>query len=353
MEKTMLLEELSTTIGVSGDEGAVRSLIHTAISPYVTDLHTDSMGNLTALKAGTEAVALRVMLDAHMDEVGFIVTGYEDNGLLRFTAVGGFDDRMLLGKRVKVGRKGLQGIIQSTPIHLGRDGAVKPLKDLRIDIGATTKAAAEGAVGRGERIAFDSEYVQLSETMVRGKAFDDRVGCSLLVDILQSETPYPVDILACFSVQEEVGLRGAKIAAQRLKPDMAIALEGTTAHDVPLGDADPDALTVPNPGTRVNGGPVLTPLDPRFITPPALLNFARETARRHDIPFQHKTALGGSTNVGSIHLVHSGVPSLVISMPCRYIHSPQAMLSLTDYRHTLALTQAILREIQPQHIQAL
>lgn len=348
----MLLQELSTAVGVSGDEGAVRSLIHTAISPHVSDIHTDSMGNLTARKVGTGAVGLRIMLDAHMDEVGFVVTGYENDGLLRFAAVGGFDDRMLLGKRVKAGRKSLQGVIQSTPIHFGRDGAVKPIKDLRIDIGATSKAAAEGAVGLGERIAFDSEYVQLSETMVRGKAFDDRVGCALLIDILQSATPYPVDILASFSVQEEVGLRGAKIAAQRLHPDMAIALEGTTAHDVPLGDADPDDPNVPNPGTRVNGGPVLTALDPRFITPPALLNFARETARTHSIPFQHKTALGGSTNAGSIHLVHSGVPSLVVSVPCRYIHSPQALLSLTDYQHTLALVQAILHSIQPQHIQA-
>ncbi len=349
----MLLQELSTAIGVSGDEGAVRSLIHTAISPYVTDIHVDSMGNLTALKKGTGATPLRVMIDAHMDEVGFIITGYENDGLLRFAAIGGLDDRILLGMRVKVGKKGQQGLIQSVPIHFGREGAVKVIKDLRIDIGATNKAATEGVVSLGERAYFDSEYVQLSDTVVRGKAFDDRVGCSILIDILQSETPYPIDILASFAVQEEVGLRGAKIAAHRLKPDMAIALEGTTAHDIPLGDADPDDLMKANPATRMGNGPVISVLDPRFITPPQLLNFARETARKHNIPFQHKTALGGGTDVGAIHLVHSGVPSLVVSMPCRYIHSPQALLNLTDYANMLKLVQTMLHEIQPTHLQPL
>jgi endoglucanase len=346
----MLLQELSAAIGISGDEGEVRSLIHAAIAPHVTDIHVDSMGNLTALKKGSGATGLRVMLDAHMDEVGFMVLGADNDGLLRFTAIGGIDDRILPGMRVKVGKKGHQGVILSTPIHMGRENNVKAIKDLRIDIGATTKAAAEGAVSAGERVAFDAEYVALSDTVVRGKAFDDRVGCSILIDILQSETTFPVDILASFTVQEEVGLRGAKIAAHRLKPDFAIALEGTTAHDIPLGDADPDDEIVPNPVTRMGGGPVFTLLDPRFITPPKVLRFAEDTARRHNIPFQYKSALGGGTNAGVIHLAHSGVPSLVISMPCRYIHSPQALLSLEDYRHGAALVAHLLQEITPDVI---
>jgi len=343
----MLLPELSMASGVSGDESAVRQIIHQAISPHVTDLYVDSMGSLTALKKGTGAVPLRVMLDAHMDEVGFVVTGFENDGLIRFAAVGGFDDRILLGKRVKVGRKGHAGVILSTPIHFGRDAAVKPIKDLRIDIGANSKANAESAVSLGERIVFDSEYVALSETIVRGKAFDDRVGCSLLIDVLQSETPYPVDVLASFSVQEEVGLRGAKVTAQRLKPDAAIILEGTTAHDVPLADTDRDDPTVPTPVARLNGGPVLTFMDASFIAPPKLLAFARETAEQQGIPYQLKQALGGGTDAGAIHLTRSGVPCLVISMPCRYIHSPQAILSLTDYQHTLALVKSLLNHITP------
>jgi putative aminopeptidase FrvX len=343
----MLLPELSMASGVSGDESAVRQIIHQAISPHVTDLYVDSMGSLTALKKGTGAVPLRVMLDAHMDEVGFVVTGFENDGLIRFAAVGGFDDRILLGKRVKVGRKGHAGVILSTPIYFGRDAAVKPIKDLRIDIGANSKANAESAVSLGERIVFDGEYVALSETIVRGKAFDDRVGCSLLIDVLQSETPYPVDVLASFSVQEEVGLRGAKVAAQRLKPDAAIVLEGTTAHDVPLADADRDDPTVPTPVARLNGGPVLTFMDASFIAPPKLLAFARKTAEQQGIPYQLKQALGGGTDAGAIHLTRSGVPCLVVSMPCRYIHSPQAILSLTDYQHTLALVKSLLNHITP------
>jgi tetrahedral aminopeptidase len=345
----MLLPELSTTIGVSGDEGAVRQLIRTAIQDHVSDLHTDSMGNLTARKQGNGASPVRVMVDAHMDEVGFMVTGHDSDGLIRFTSIGGIDDRILPAMRLKVGKKLHNGIVLSTPIHHSRDNNVKPMKDLRIDIGATSKGAAEGAVAIGERIAFDSEYTQISETVVRGKAFDDRVGCSILVDLLQSDTPYPVDILASFAVQEEVGLRGAKIAAQRLKPDVAIILEGTTAHDVPQGDQDPDDLTVTNSGTRMGKGPVLTVIDPRLITNPKLLAFARQTATANNIPYQLKTALGGGTDAGSIHLVGRGIPCLVISMPCRYIHSPRAYLNLNDYQHMLRLVQAILANIQPEH----
>jgi tetrahedral aminopeptidase len=347
-KKHMLLQELSVVNGVSGDESAVREIILNAIKDHVSDIHVDTMGNLTAVKKGTSAHPLRVMVDAHMDEVGFMVMGHDADGLIRFAPIGGFDDRILLGMRVKVGKKGLQGVILSTPIHHNRDQSTKGIKDLRIDIGATSKGAAEGAVSVGERIALDSGYIQLSDTIVRGKAFDDRVGCSLLVDILQS-SPYPVDVLASFAVQEEVGLRGAKIAAHRLKPDVAFALEGTTAHDIPQGDADPDDNTVPNPGTRMGQGPVLTVMDPRTITNPKLLAFARATAKEHDIPHQIKTALGGGTDAGTIHLAHTGVPTLSVSMPCRYIHSPYSMLNLNDYANMLKLVQTMLHTIQPAH----
>jgi endoglucanase len=346
----MLLEQLSNETGVSGDESRVRQIILDAIRDHVTDIKTDSIGNLTALKKGTGERSMRVMIAAHMDEVGFMVTGYDSSGHLRFTSVGGIDDRILPGLRVKVGENNIPGVIMWTPIHMNRDRNVKKMKDLRIDIGVTSKSAAEGKAKRGDRIAFDSTFADINGTMLRGKAFDDRVGCSLLVDILQGG-PYPVDVLAAFTVQEEIGLRGAKVAAQRLTPDMAIVLEGTTAHDIPDPTADLDDPTTPNPGCKVGNGPALTVMDRSMITPPHLLRFLRETADDDGIAYQLKTALGGGTDAGRIHLTNGGVPSVVLSVPCRYIHSPTAYLSKDDYNSTLALVQAALQNLTPELLQ--
>jgi tetrahedral aminopeptidase len=348
----MLLKELSETIGVSGDEGAVRRVVVDAIKDHVTDLHVDSIGNVTALKKGTGDSGLRVMIAAHMDEIGFMITGYESSGLLRFTNVGGVDDRILPGLRVRVGKKKLPGVILWTPIHKNQERNVKKLSDLRIDIGATSKNSAEGKVKRGERATFDSYYAEMGATMVRGKAFDDRVGCSLLIDVLQAGS-YPVDVLAAFTVQEEIGLRGATVAAQRLDPDMAIVLEGTTAHDIPDPMADPDDPSQPNPGCKVGFGPALTVMDRSMITPPHLLRFLIRTAGKEDIPYQLKTALGGGTDAGGIHKSNAGIPSVVISMPCRYIHSPTAFLSKDDYASTLRLIQAALHALTPDVMQPL
>jgi tetrahedral aminopeptidase len=340
----MLLKELSEAIGVSGDETAVRKIILNAIKDHVTDIQIDAVGNLTAIKKGTGESNLRVMLAAHMDEIGFMVTGYESNGTLRFTNVGGVDDRILPGLRVKVGDDQLPGVIMWTPIHVGNEQTVKKLKDLRIDVGLTSKSAVEGKVKRGVRIAFDSYYAELSPTMVRGKAFDDRVGCALLIEILQGG-PYPVDIAAAFTVQEEIGLRGAQVVSERLQPHVAFALEGTTAHDVPAADSNPDDLNTANPGCKLGAGPVLTVLDAGLIVPPHLLRFLRETAANQHIPYQLKTVRGGRTDAAMFHTAIGGIPSGVISVPCRYIHSPTAYLNPGDYDLTLRLLEAVLSHI--------
>ncbi len=344
----MLLEELSNAIGVSGEENAVRKIILDAIQDHVTDIQIDAVGNLTALKKGRGKNNLKVMIAAHMDEIGMMITGYDSNGLLHFTNVGGVPANILPGLRVKVG-KNIQGVVIWQPIHFNRDQNVKQIKDLRIDIGVDSKKAAENKVKRGTRATFDSTYAEISETMVRGKAFDDRVGCSLLIDILQADA-YEVDVLAAFTVQEEIGLRGAQVAAERLKPDVAIVLEGTTAHDVPNPELDPDSMDSVNPACKVGAGPVLTVMDRSMIASPQLLNFIRDTAEKHNIPYQIKTALGGGTDAGRIHTSNTGVPSAVISMPCRYIHSPTAFLSKEDYAHDLALVQTVLNNITADDI---
>jgi len=342
----MILQQLSEAFGVSGQEDAVRKIILSAIKDHATDIRIDPMGSITAFKKGTSRNRPRVMLAAHMDEIGFMVTGIGGDGLIKFTNIGGIDERILPALRVKIGENAVPGVIIWTPIHKS-SGQNTPLKvsDLRIDIGANSKDEVNGKVKLGDRIVFDSQYMEIGSKMLRGKAFDDRVGCSLLIDILQSG-PYPVDILAAFTVQEEIGLRGAKVAAQRLNPDVAIALEGTTANDLPNPHAEPDDDITANPACKLGDGPVLTVMDARLIVPPGLLGFLRSTATKHDIPYQLKTQPGGGTDAGAIHLTNAGVPSAVISLPCRYIHSPMAYLNRDDYENTLRLLKVALTDLK-------
>lgn len=339
----MILRELSEAIGVSGEEDDVRDIIIPAIRDHAASLEVDALGNLTALQTGTQYPDFTVMIAAHMDEIGMMVTAVESKGLIQFTNVGGIDARILPGMRVKVGRSRTPGVVLWKPIHMWRDMKTVPMDNLRIDVGATDKHAADP----GERIAFDSAFVQLADDIVRGKAFDDRAGCSILVDILQSG-PYPVTVAAAFTVQEEIGLRGAQVAAQRLQPDAAIVLEGTPAYDVPDPNLEIDADDLPgNPGTKLGAGVVLTLVDGRMISDPRVLAFLRATAEANDIPYQLKTVGGGGTDGGAIHTAQTGVPTMTLSTPCRYIHTPSALMNLKDYGNTLQLSLAVLNAITP------
>ncbi len=339
----MILEELSNAIGVSGEEEDVRSIVLAAIRSHVAEIEVDALGNLTATQRGTTFPDFSVMIAAHMDEIGMMVTGVEANGLIQFTNVGGIDPRILPGMRVKVGARRTPGVILWKPIHMWRDMKTVAMDSLRIDVGSSDKSAAEP----GDRIAFDGRYDQLSDKVVRGKAFDDRVGCSILIDILKNG-PYPVTVAAAFTVQEEIGLRGAQVAAQRLQPDAAIVLEGTPAYDVPDPNREVDAGDLStNPATRLGEGVVLTLVDGRMISDPRVLAFLRETAAANGIPYQLKTVGGGGTDGGAIHTAQTGVPTMTLSTPCRYIHSPTALLNLDDYGHVLNLSQAVLNSLTP------
>lgn len=337
----MILKSLSNAIGVSGEEDEVRQLLIEAVRDYADDLLVDALGNLIAYQRGTSQPEFTVMIAAHMDEVGMMVTAVDSNGLLQFTNVGGIDARILPGLRVKVGADRKHGVVLWKPIHMGRDMKTVEIDSLRIDVGATDSKAAE----LGERIAFDAEFVKLSETVVRGKALDDRVGCSLLADIL-ADGPYPVTVAAAFTVQEEIGLRGATVAARRINPDAAIVLEGTPAFDVPDPTREAEAGDLPtNPATVMGGGVVLTLADGSMITDPRVIRFLQETADGQGIAYQLKTVGGGGTDGGAIHTAQTGVPTMTLSAPCRYIHSPSALLDLNDYDCVLRLAQAVLRRI--------
>jgi putative aminopeptidase FrvX len=337
----VILKELSEVVGVSGEEDAVRAIIKEAIADHVDEMWVDNLGNLLAIKRGTGEIQLRVLLDAHMDEIGVMITGLESNGTLRFRPVGGIDDRVMLGKAVWVGPKRLPGVIGGKPIHLlegDEETKVARMKGLRIDIGAADKDAAAKQVKIGDRATFATEFTDLGPTMM-GKAFDDRVGCAVVVEVLQGG-PYPVDVMAAFTVQEEVGLRGARVAAYRLEPDVAFALEGTSCDDLPKDD---DV----SPATELGKGPALTVMDRATIADPRLVSFLVSTADAHGIPYQYRRATVGGTDAGAIHLSRSGVPTAGVSLPCRYIHSPAAICSKADFENTVRLMRAALNDLTP------
>jgi len=343
----LLLEALSNAFGPSGNEGEVRDLIVEAVRPHVAGLESDTMGNLFARK-GEGNVPIRVMLDAHMDEVGLMITHIEDEGWLRFDTVGGLDPRLLPGKRVRIGPNRVPGLIGLKPIHLTKQEEatrVSELHDLTIDIGAQDGDQARQAVSVGDCAVFDTCFERLGGSpspsdwqvgRVKGKAFDDRVGCAVLIEVLRDG--YPVEVLGAFTVQEEVGLRGAQVAAYALRPDLAIVLEGTVADDLPDQEGPP-------PATRLGHGPAITLMDRSFIADRRLVDWLIEAAEAEGIPYQFKRPNVGGTDGGAIHRSRAGVPTVALSVPCRYIHSPAAVMDLEDFWHTVALLRAALARL--------
>lgn len=342
-----LLEKLSNEFGPSGREKAVRALIKAEIEPRADRVEVDSMGNLIAFKAGTgPEPRLKVMLAAHMDEVGFMISEVGKGGTLSFRAVGGLDARLLPAKRVLIGDARAPGVIGALVPHLQRGNAAKKaldIDDLSIDIGATDDKAAGGKVKVGDYGTFATRFTVLSEDpawpTVRGKAFDDRAGCATLIALLAER--YPVDLYGVFTVQEEVGLRGARVAAYRVAPDAAIALEGTICDDLPQ-PPDEDSTPV----TRLGDGPAITLMDRSLIAHPGLLRLLRETAQAEGIGVQYKAPGLGGTDSGAIHLIRAGIPAIAVAVPCRYIHGPAAIMNLNDLAQTVKLVDAVLRRIE-------
>jgi putative aminopeptidase FrvX len=340
----MLLQRLSEANGVAGREEEVRAILLEEIRDRVDACRIDSMGNLIALKKGTGASALRVLVAAHMDEVGLMITMAEDSGVLRFAKVGGIDDRVLPGRVVLIGPKRVPGVIGVKPVHLlekGERDKVTESRQLAIDVGAAGKGEAEKLASRGDFAVFATEFRTLSDPTgarrtVQGKAFDDRAGCAILAELLKER--FPFDLVAAFTVQEEVGLRGARVAAWAEKPDAALVLECTGANEVPT-------TRDTSPSTRLGSGPAITIRDTSFIADPRLVELFSATAREKSIPHQFKQPNIGGTDAGSIHRTREGIPSLTVAVPARYIHSPSAILDLTDFENTAALAREALHRL--------
>lgn len=332
-----LLKALSEAPGVSGNERAVRKIVREAIADHVDEMRVDHLGNLIAMKRSRSGSVLKVMLAAHMDEVGLMIVRIGSDGLLKFRTVGGIDPRILLAKAVYVGDNKVPGIIGVKPVHLQKREErerVLQVEDLTIDIGATNENQAKEAVKPGDYVTFATAFGEVGN-LWKGKAFDDRAGCAVLIELLKEE--YPFELYGVFTVQEELGLRGARVAAYDINPDVAFALEGTIADDLPK---DKDT----SPTTEIGKGPAITLMDRSFIADRRLVKLLVETAEAHDIPYQFKQPGIGGTDAGSIHLAREGVPSATVAVPCRYIHSPAALMSPQDFQHTVTLmTQALQR----------
>ncbi len=338
---TELLKQLTDICGVSGDEERICEFIINYIKPYVTSVETDTMGNIIAFKKGTGESKNTVMVCAHTDEVGFIVTGITEDGYLKFEEVGGIDDRILLAKRVYVGENKINGVLGIKAVHLqsaSERSSVIKIKDMYIDIGAKDKADAQKYVSVGDYVCFNSSMRVLSSKSpaVKAKALDDRLGCLILMELLK--TTYENDIYFCFTVQEEVGLRGASVLARRISPDVALIFECTTASDVPECE---EHLYC----TRQGDGPAISIMDRASYSNKSLNKFICDIADKNNIKYQFKQTTFGGNDAGAVQTLAGGAHTAVISVPARYIHSPVSMVRICDTEGAMELGGIVLKNI--------
>lgn len=334
-----LLERLCNVIAVSGDEGEVRRIVREEIKPFADEVRVDAIGNLLATRCGQGRNRPRVMLDAHMDEVGFMIVADDGEGIYRFETVGGIDVRHLVGKQVLVGRNRLPGVIGGKAVHLMDAEESKrkvPLDSMRIDLGPG------GKVDVGERAGFATRFRRAGPSIL-AKAIDDRIGVATLIELLR-HAPSNVDICAAFTVQEEIGLRGAKVAAQYFNPDLAIAIDSTPARDLPLHDGSENMVY----NTKLGLGPAIYVADAATLHDPRLVRFLVNTAEEEGIPYQIRQPGGGGTDSGAIQGALAGVPTVSVSVPHRYTHSPVSISRVDDWKNTLNLLHAALKRITPQ-----
>ena len=318
-------KDLSLLDGISSREDNIRSYIIDKIkNDSSCSFLVDNLGNLIVEKKGKRTPKNKIMIDAHTDEVGLIVSYITDDGFIKFHNVGGINPKVLLGRTVKL--NSLTGVIGIKPIHLApkdKSKDIPEIDDLYIDIGAASKEEAEKYVSLGDSVTFDSEWVEFGENnqLIKAKALDDRLGCAIMLDMLLNEQE--VDLTFTFTVQEEVGCRGAITATNRVKPDYAIALECTTASDI-------SGISGEKRVCSLGGGAVVSFMDGGTVYSKDLYRKAMLIADEKSIKAQTKTMIAGGNNASQIHKAAEGVKTLAVSMPCRYLHSPSCVINKND-----------------------
>ncbi|WP_059171353.1 M42 family metallopeptidase [Bacillus sp. FJAT-27445] len=351
-ETLQMLKALTDAKGIPGNEREVREVMKEYITPFADEVMTDGLGSLIAKKTGKEG-GPKIMVAGHLDEVGFMVTQIDDKGFIRFQPVGGWWNQVMLAQRVTVvTRKGdVTGVIGSKPPHiLTAEARKKPveIKDMFIDIGATSRdEASEWGVRPGDMIVPYFEFtVMKNEKMLLAKAWDNRIGCAIAIDVLKQlqGEEHPNVVYGVGTIQEEVGLRGARTAAAKIEPDIGFGVDVGIAGDTP-GVTEKEALG------KMGDGPQIILYDASMVSHKGLRDFITDTADELNIPYQFDTVPGGGTDAGAIHLSHNGVPSLAITIATRYIHSHAAMLHRDDYENTVKLIVEVIKRLDKEAVE--
>lgn len=352
-EHLQLLKQLSEVDGTSGHEHRVAALVAQKLKGISDRTEMDNLGSLIAFKKGTES-NFTLMLSAHMDEVGFLVTKVEDAGYLRFTPVGGWWGHVLLAQVMTIttrSGKSIIGVVGAQPPHgMSAEAKAKVLeiKDMYIDLGVKDKKMVEAmGISVGDFITPKTDFrVMADEKTLLGKAWDDRLGVAIALETLKQlqGQAHPATVAAAFTVQEEVGLRGAKTAAYKIHPDVAFALDVTLSYDLP---------TAPNHPGRLGSGVALSILDGSVIAHRGLFDYVEALAKKQGIKTVYDLMTVGSTDAGEIHKQHDGVVTMTLSIPCRYYHSHVSMIHYDDFLETVKLLKAIILDLTKEKLAAI
>ena len=343
-EMIALLEALTTANGGAGHETALRDLLYQEIKDHVDSVRVDQLGNMIVHKAATATPVLKVMVAAHMDEVSSMVVDKNDEGFLEVRPVGGIDANALAAKPVVIGKDRVPGVFSARTIHITSAAERRNLLDyekLRVSIGKKNL----DKVNPGDYVYFTTPFERLGE-FIAAKAIDDRVGCANLVWLLKN-APSQLDLYGVFTVQEELGLRGARVAAYQIMPDLGFAFDATPAIEPPLLDADEQNYEY---NTQTGRGPAIYTVDRGQVHNEKVISLIRCVAEQHQIPHQLRQPGGGGTDSSAIHMTGSGIISQSISVPTRYLHSPISMMRQDDWEHTLHLIDTVFSELSPEII---
>ncbi len=333
-----LLKELCALNGISGDENKVRKYIIDKIKDNC-EYRVDNLGNIIVFKKGRKKTDKKIMISAHMDEVGMIVTSVKSDGTITVSAVGGVDAGVVIGRNVSIGDKSIPGVIGSKAVHnLSAEEKKKAAEfsSLYVDIGTKSKDETEKLVSLGNSVCFASEYFEFGDGYVCGKAIDDRFGCAVMIELINSDIEY--DCTFAFVVQEEIGLRGARVAAYSINPDFAIVLESTTAADIPQVSGEKRCC-------ELGKGPVVSYMDRSAIYDKELYAMSQKAAEDNNLLWQTKTTVAGGNDSGAIHISRGGVRTIAISIPCRYLHSPSCVAKLSDMEASAELAKIMIERI--------
>ncbi|OIK10020.1 peptidase M28 [Bacillus sp. MUM 116] len=350
-ETLMMLKDLTDAKGIPGNEREVRDVMKKYIAPYADEVTTDGLGSLIAKKVGKEG-GPKIMVAGHLDEVGFMITKIDDKGFLRFQTVGGWWGQVMLAQRVTiVTKKGeVTGVIGSKPPHiLSPEARKKPveIKDMFIDIGASSREEAmEWGVRPGDMVVPYFEFtVMNNEKMLLAKAWDNRIGCAIAIDVLKQlqGVDHPNVVYGVGTIQEEVGLRGARTSAAKIEPDIGFGVDVGIAGDTP-GISEQEAMS------KMGKGPQIILYDASLVSHKGLRDFVTDIADELNIPYQFDAIPGGGTDAGSIHLTHKGVPTLAITIATRYIHSHAAMLHRDDFENAVKLIVEVIKRLDRETV---